>query len=595
MLNRRPLRLRSAPAAARRRALLRGALTITLLAPALPGQVLVPPPSDSALRVRVDEYMRRLEGLGYNGGVLIRRNGRTVFQRAYGWADRGSAIRADTSTVWNLGSITKQFTAAAILRLEEEHKLRTTDSIGRFFPEAPDDKRGITIHQLLTHTAGFRSDYTGSDYDPVTRAEYVNRMFAAPLLHPPGSAFEYANSGYSLLAAIIELTTGKEYEFALRELVLRPAGMLETGYRTPAWPMRRVAHGYQEQRDWGTIVQRLAVDGAPFWALRGNGGLHTTFADIARWDRVLTRRGVLTDSSLRKFMTGYVNEGPEGRSQYAYGWAVMKTSRNTRLVTHNGGNGIYVAELLRFTDERVTLFVTSTVNTLSASDAVRTISRIAFSQPYELPPARASLSPFELTAFAGTYPLADSSALSIRIEDGRVLAAAVGQQAFQVLATGDTAAIPGVAAMNQRALVIATATSHGDVGPLRAALGPGAPDSAEVTRQETQLVAYRWQTFGSLKSVETLGTLRMPDGALRTTVRLNYEHGAATNLYTWDASGHISDIGARPWQPLELTQSADGLLRSFDPRTGVGARFTADALGLTVQGAGAPLVLRRTP
>ena len=176
------------------------------------------PPNDSAVAARVDEYLSRLASFGYTGGVLVLRDGQTVITKSYGMANRAAGVRADTSTVYNLGSITKQFTAAAILRLEEMGKLHTTDSIGRFFPDAPADKRGITLHQLLTHTAGFNSDFSPTDYEPTTRAEYVRRMFAAPLRSKPGSAYFYANSGYSLLAAIVELETGQDYETALRTL-----------------------------------------------------------------------------------------------------------------------------------------------------------------------------------------------------------------------------------------------------------------------------------------------------------------------------------------------------------------------------------------
>ena len=151
------------------------------------------------------------------------------------------------------------------------------------------------LHQLLTHTAGFESDYSPGDYEPNTRDEYVGRMFAKPLRTPPGAAHHYANSGYSMLAAIVEIVTGKDYESALRELVLLPAGMRETGYAAPRWAPNRVAHGYQAGRDWGTIVERIAVPGAPFWALRGNGGLHTTLADMALWDDALNDRRMLTE------------------------------------------------------------------------------------------------------------------------------------------------------------------------------------------------------------------------------------------------------------------------------------------------------------
>lgn len=531
------------------------------------------PPTNAQLVARTDEYLQRLASRGFTGGVLIVRNGRPVFAKSYGLADRTRGIAADTNTVWNLGSITKQFTAAAILRLEELGRLRTTDSLARFFPDAPADKRHITLHQLLTHTAGFRSDYSPTDYEPTTRAEYVARMFSAPLRTPPGAAHEYANSGYSLLAAIIEMVTGREYEAALRTLVLEPAGMRATGYTAPQWPAAQIAHGYQDGRDWGTIVERIGVPGAPFWALRGNGGLHTTLGDMARWDVALRDRRVLTDSSRTKFMTGHVDEGPGARSQHAYGWAVMRTPRGSRLVTHNGGNGVYVAELLRFVDEGVTIFAASTVAELTASMAVRTLEHIAFGEPYELPPTRRVASAEALAAAAGTYVLADGSRLSLQGNEGVLHADAIGQQAWQLLATGDTASLPRAASLNARAGQIVEALGRGDIGPLRVALGPDGPDSSEVATQERQLMEGRRQRFGDLRSVEVLGTSTGPGGLARTTVRLNFTRGAATNLYTWAPDGSIVDIGARPFAPAELAWTTDGEFRSWDPRTNSGVRL----------------------
>jgi len=556
------------------------AAALASAAPALRAQVAALP-TDAQVASRTDEYMARLAALGYTGGVLVIRDGRTIFERSYGIANRALGISADTATVYNLGSITKQFTAAAILRLEEMRKLRTTDSIGRFFPDAPPDKRGITLHQLLTHTAGFASDYSPTDYEPTTRTEYVRRMFAAPLKSKPGATHFYANSGYSLLAAIVEIVTAKDYEVALLDLVLRPAGMLETGYKAPAWSANRIAHGYQNGSDWGTIVDRIAIAGAPYWELRGNGGLHTTLGDMARWDAALNHSRVLSDSSRRKFMTGYVNEGPEGRSQYAYGWAVMKTPRGTRLVSHNGGNGVFVAELLRFVDDHATIFMTSTVSELTATTAVRVVSRIVFGEPYELPPLRAATA--DISTFAGTYLLTDGSRLVVTVQGGRLLAEAVGQHAYQLLASGDTASPPQAAALNARSGTIVEALIKGDVGPLRAALGAGAPDSAEVAQQEAQLLEGRRDRFGVFQSVEVLGTVRGPEGGLQTTVRLNFERGGATNIYLWDLDGHIMDLQARPYAPVELVPSPGGELRTFDARTGAGARFTVIAGELTAQ------------
>ena len=342
-------------------------------------------PADSTVARRVDEYLTALVPQGYAGGVLVLNNGKRVIAKNYGMADAVKGIRNDINTVYNIGSITKQFTAAAILRLEEQGKLHTTDRVSRFFPNAPADKANITLHQLLTHSAGFDSDFSPSDYEPTTRDEYVRRIFASRLRFEPGTGYFYANSGYSLLAAIVELVTKKEYEVALTELVLRPAGMTETGYTAPHWAAARIAHGYQNGKDWGTVAERITGPGKPYWALRGNGGLGTTLGDWEKWDAALRGHKLLTDSSMKKYTTGVVNEGPRGLSKYAYGWAEQKTRRGTRVIDHNGGNGVYVAEWFRFVDEGISIFLTSTHAEMKASPLVSVVNQIVFGEPYEMP------------------------------------------------------------------------------------------------------------------------------------------------------------------------------------------------------------------
>lgn len=547
-------------------------------------------PADATIRARTDEYLTRLESLGYTGGVFVIHDGKTVIEKSYGIANRDAGIRADISTVYNLGSITKQFTAAAILRLEELGKLKTTDSIAKFFKDVPADKRGITLHMLLTHTAGFESDFSPTDYEPTTRDEYMRRMLASKLRTPPGNAHFYANAGYSMLAAIVEIVTGKEYEAALTELVLKPAGMNETGYTAPHWPAARIAHGYQNGRDWGTIVEKISGPGQPYWALRGNGGLHTTLGDMAKWDAAQNSRAVLTDSSRKKYTTGYVNEGPAGLSQYAYGWAVMRTSRGTRLVTHNGGNGVFVAEFLRFVDEGVTIFLTSTVSELPASPVVRTLEHIAFGEPYELPPQKVAVSAAALQAVAGTYRGSDGSTLTLRVDGEKLLADAAGPMAYLLSITGDTVASPRAAAANERSAAIVAALVRGDVAPLHAALDD-APDTAELGRQERGMMADRINRWGAYKSFAVLGTVPLPQGPVQTTVRIDFERGVATNIYVWDRTGKIVDVGARPYQSVELSAAENGEFRSFSLRSGGGLRFRAESSG----GAKATALLIVTP
>jgi hypothetical protein len=207
-------------------------------------------------------------------------------------------------------------------------------------------------------------------------------------------------------------------------------------------------------------------------------------------------------------------------------------------VTHNGGSGVFVAELLRFVDDGVTIFMTSTVSQMTASSAV--------------------------SSAAGTYTLADGSRLVIRAEEGRVMAEAVGQQAYQLLASGDTASLPNATALNAKSRAIGL-------------------DSADMAQQESQLMEGRRERFGTFQSIDVLGTIPGPEGGLQTTVRLNFDRGGATNVYTWDRENKIIDLGARPYAPVELMWAADDGLRSFDARTGTGARFTISGEALIAQ------------
>lgn len=519
--------------------------------------------SDAQIRARVGTHLDRLAALGYTGAVLVLRDGRPVVERAWGFADRDKGIRADTRSTWNLGSITKQFTAAAILKLEEQGKLRTTDPITRWFPEAEGPKRAITIHQLLTHTAGFESDYTPGDYVPDTRAEYMARMLAAPLQSPPGTEHSYANSGYSMLAAIVEMITGKEYEAALGDLVLGPAGMTETGYLRPGWAPGRISHGYQDGRDWGTIVDRLKVPGAPFWALRGNGGLQTTLADMTRWERALTSNAVLTASSRRKFMTGHVSEGEQGDSKYAYGWAVHPSERGTRVVEHNGGNGIYVAEFRRFVDEGITLFVTSSVAEISASPVVDAVESLVFGGAVELPPAVVAIDGKTLAAFAGRWRTEGGEPLDVEARDGRLLVRAGGPSSWHLLAVGDPAQSPRESELALKALAIWQAGSRGDAKPLFDALG-GSEPLDELTAQVKALAADRAERLGALKEVSLLGSRPRDRGLVVSTVRLDFERGVVSNALVWGPDGTLRNRVARPLAPAVFVPVGPGAFLRID-------------------------------
>lgn len=228
-------------------------------------------------------------------------------------------------------SITKQFTAAAILKLEMMGKLRVTDPIGRHLGQVPADKRPITLHQLLTHTAGL-AEGLGDDYDVLARDDFLTRALASKPLSAPGTTFHYSNMGYGLLAAIVEKVSGLGYENFLAEHLFAPAGMTRTGYVLPTWEPGRIAVEYDDEgaAHGRPIAHPWAQDG-PYWNLHGNGGMLSTARDLLRWHRALSGTGVLSATAKRKMFSPQVRM-PDSQDSYGYGWVISDTdSRPDRL------------------------------------------------------------------------------------------------------------------------------------------------------------------------------------------------------------------------------------------------------------------------
>src|SRR5687768_2627628 len=280
--------------------------------------------------VRVDEYLTRLVPHGFSGAVLIATvpkggnwttDGRVVLKKAYGLANRETGLAYTVDMVSCIGSVTKQFTGAAIMKLEMMGKLKTSDSISKYLPGVPADKAGITIHHLLTHTAGFSGDLGGNDEEPIERDALVARVLAAPLVAKPGEHFEYSNEGFSLAGAIVERVSGQGYEAFLREQLFLPADMSDTGYQAPAWPLARVPIGYRADGDaWGRTFKNGWLPDGPGWYLRANGGIHASLDDLYRWHLALESSKILSAEARAKYLTGHVpSAAGGGGEQYAYG------------------------------------------------------------------------------------------------------------------------------------------------------------------------------------------------------------------------------------------------------------------------------------
>src|SRR6478672_108892 len=372
---------------------------------------------------RIDSYLARLAGLGFSGAVIVAKDDMIVLEQAYGLADRATGRRLTVDTPLLVGSITKQFTAAAIMKLEMAGKLKTTDTIVKYFENVPDDKKEITLHQLLTHSAGLESDYGSGDAEAVTRAEFVRRVFSRPLRTRPGDAYHYSNAGFSLLGMIIESLSGQSWEDFLHDQLWVPAGMDHTGAKLSRFTVDELPHGYANGEDRGNFVQDYAPDG-PHWNQRANGGVFSTVGDMYRWHLALQGDKVLSADARKKMFTPYVREGPDADTFYGYGWVIGKTPRNTTLIEHNGGNGVFSADFKRFVDDRVVVYMASNNAHMFAWQVSPVVTRMAFGAEIELPPPVAATSSAELQKYGGTYTTAGGGRLNVALSAGQLVISA---------------------------------------------------------------------------------------------------------------------------------------------------------------------------
>jgi CubicO group peptidase (beta-lactamase class C family) len=236
------------------------------------------PGTDAELEALIAERAR----LGFEGAVLVEAGGVRRIEGGYGRRTREASSAPDAQTAFDCGSIMKDVTAAAIFLLEQDGALSRQQPLSDFFPQLPNVWSAATIDQLITHSAGFGEYHdTQGDFEPLDRDQALAAIFAQQPLFPPGTATAYSNSGYTLLAAVIEQVTGDDYRAVVRERVFEPAGMRRSGfYGEPIWSDGNVAVGRGGDQYAGN---NPALWPAPTWALMGNGGLVSTVEDLFRF------------------------------------------------------------------------------------------------------------------------------------------------------------------------------------------------------------------------------------------------------------------------------------------------------------------------
>ncbi|HEX6747327.1 MAG TPA: serine hydrolase domain-containing protein [Longimicrobium sp.] len=485
---------------------------------------------------RVAEFLRRQSGFGYSGSVLVMRGDTVLLRGAYGLADAEKGIRYHPGTVFDIGSLTKQFTAAAILRLEMDGRLRVGDSIARYLPGVPADKRGITIHQLLTHTSGLQSDYPyasseadQTEYEVVGRDSAVRRILATELESPPGARYSYSNPGYVLLAAIVERAGGMPYNRYLRTKLFRPAGMTSTGFwgDLSGVPDSLVARGHDEL---GRVVHDPMRRSPDTWFDRGGGMVLSTLPDLARWMAALRGGRVLSPRATAKLFHPWVAATyPYPPTEaYGYGWFLGASGPGGPTSIHHGGDYLGTgAQVLLLPRENLLMVTSSNVRhdlypTRNRVD--RVIPRILAGETVPFPPAFVG---FDSVAAAdtGRYRLPTGGGVVVRLERGRMYVGAEGQDAVDLLTRAPDSLRAVRAELSRAAGALLEGAWRGEFAPLQGY--SGREPVAELGKAIQDYLHEIAPGGAPLERVEVLGTYAtgFPARGSREKTRLRLHYG----------------------------------------------------------------------
>jgi CubicO group peptidase (beta-lactamase class C family) len=361
----------------------------------------------------------------FMGSVLVARGDEVLLSKGYGSANLEWEIPNTPATRFRLASVTKQFTAAAILILEERGKLKVEDPIKKHLPDAPAAWDNVTIFHLLTHTAGIPSAI-GVPTDPfrtaiASAAENVALVRDKPLDFEPGTSWRYSNSGYVLLGYLIERISNQKYETFLRDNIFTPLGMKDSGYDWNSTIIPRRAAGYTPGVN-GPVNSSFVDMSRPYAA----GALYSTTEDLLRWERGLFGGKLLSKASLDKMTTPF-------RNNYAFGLQI-RTAGERKVIDHSGGIQGFNTMLAYYPNENVTVAVLGNMTGSAPAQIATLMARLAHGENLKLLSERKeipALAPEVLSRYVGTYRLPNDTNMLI-VAEGNQLYSKLGNQTLSL-------------------------------------------------------------------------------------------------------------------------------------------------------------------
>ena len=344
----------------------------------------------------------------FNGVVLVSKNGKILFEKGFGYRDIKNKVPNMPNTIYQIGSMTKQFTAVVILKLAEQNKLTLQDRLSKYFPDYPRGNE-ITIEHLLTHTSGIYEYFRNTQYNnrdikkPLSKEERMLFFRDKPLDFDPGTKFSYCNSGYELLGLIIEQLTYKPYELVVREYILNPLKMIHTGYDF-IW-----LKSNDKAKAYSLYSKKVTTDAIPWdsTATYSAGSLYSTAQDLYLWHKGLLSNQIISKSSLEKAYTPF-------RNGYGYGWWIDSLYQK-RVVSHGGNVQGFTTHMIRIPEEDVCIILINNTYNHEIETIGNSIVSILFDKPYK-GLKEIDLSPDLFEKYTGEYEVSSDYLVNITRE-----------------------------------------------------------------------------------------------------------------------------------------------------------------------------------
>lgn len=382
--------------------------------------------------LKIDKLMAYSHQNGlFNGSVLVAENGKVIYSKAFGVADKKRKQNLTTDSKFYLASVSKQFTSMAIMLLKEKGKLSFDDKLSDFFNDFPEYSKRITIEHLLTHTSGIPDYFRLGIYKSDLKNQDVleELMQQEDLDFEPGEKYAYSNGGYVLLALIVEKVSEQPFHQYLKEHIFKPLGMNDTLVYDESKPeVVNRAVGYN---DSGTLndYNILTV---------GDGGMYSTVRDLFKWDRALYTEQLISTATLKKAFTSFkLNNGE--LSHYGYGWSLY-TDKSGENVAHGGSLAGFRTIIERQLEQQNAIIMLTNFGDAFAQGEIKAaLNNILKNNPYTLPKLEVAVSNEILSGYIGEY---ESKTHPLKIEivrdEGKLFGKATGQNYFRLKARTNT-------------------------------------------------------------------------------------------------------------------------------------------------------------